>query len=403
MEPQANLVQQLTEARTCTDRLFAMLRPDSLYERPIPERHRIIFYLGHVEAFDWNLICRNSLGIPSFQAELDQLFAFGIDPPAGQLPNDQPKDWPTVAKVQQYNHKVRKVLDETMQEDLGDVLHIAIEHRLMHAETFTYILHTLSSDRKSATASNPQHVSPEPVHTQIEIPGGSANLGRRRQDRFGWDNEYEPSTVPVPSFAISKYKVTNRQYLEFVHSGGTAPHFWDCRGDQWFWRGMFGLVPLPLDWPVYVTYEQALAYATWRGQSLPTEAQFHRAAYGTPQGAERPYPWGEDPPCSLRGNLDFSQWDPIAVTASPQGDSAFGVSQLVGNGWEWTATEFHPFPGFQPYALYPGYSARFFDGSHQVLKGASPRTAARLVRRSFRNWFRSGYAYAYAAFRCVES
>jgi formylglycine-generating enzyme required for sulfatase activity len=136
---------------------------------------------------------------------------------------------------------------------------------------------------------------------------------------------------------------------------------------------------------------------------LPTEAQFHRAAYGTPSGEERPYPWGDEPPDQRHGNFDFRHWDPIPITASPLGDSAFGVSQLVGNGWEWTATPFQPFPGFQPFSFYPGYSAPFFDGDHYVLKGASPRTAARLVRRSFRNWFRSGYPHVYAGFRCVDN
>src|SRR3989441_3124520 len=103
----------------------------------------------------------------------------------------------------------------------------------------------------------------------------------------------------------------------------TAP-FWTRRGDQWFWHAMAGTIPLPLDWPVYVTYEQALAYARWVGKTLPTEAQFHRAAYGTPSGEERLYPWGDEPPDERRGNFDFRHWDPIPVTATPLGDSAFG-------------------------------------------------------------------------------
>ena len=115
------------------------------------------------------------------------------------------------------------------------------------------------------------------------------------------------------------------------------------------------------------------------------------------------YPWGDDQPDSRRGNFGGNRWDPIPVTATPLGDSAFGISQLVGNGWEWTSTVFQPFPGFQPLSFYPGYSARFFDGEHYVLKGASSRTDARLLRRSFRNWFRPNYPYVYAGFRCVEN
>ncbi len=102
---------------------------------------------------------------------------------------------------------------------------------------------------------------------------------------------------------------------------------------------------------------------------------------------------------SPAANLNFASWDPIPVTASP----APGFAQLVGNGWEWTSTVFQPFPGFEPFPFYPGYSANFFDGDHYVMKGASARTAACFLRRSFRNWFRPDYPYVYAAFRCVDN
>ena len=398
-----NPAHALRDARARTDALFAVVRPDSLYERPVPERHRLVFYLGHIEAFDWNLICQGALGMAPFHAEFDRLFAFGIDPPPGQRPTDKPSDWPSVEDVQRYNKRVRQALDDVLVETPAHMLHVAVEHRLMHAETFAYILHNAPQDRKAVPPAKPHLTAPVPAHAMIEIPGGSVTLGRNREIDFGWDNEFDVHRVSLPSFAISKYKVTNRQYLEFVRAGADPPSFWTRRNDQWCWRTMTGEVPLPLDWPVYVTHEQAQAYARWVGKALPTEAQFHRAAYGTPGGEERSYPWGEEPPDERRGNFDFRRWDPIPVTGSPLGDSAFGVSQLVGNGWEWTSTAFHPFPGFQPFPFYPGYSAPFFDGAHFVLKGASARTAACFLRRSFRNWFRPNYPYVYAGFRCVEN
>lgn len=162
------------------------------------------------------------------------------------------------------------------------------------------------------------------------------------------------------------------------------------------------MFPLPLDHPVYVTHDAASVYARWRGMSLPSEAQFHRAAYGDASGEEREYPWGSAPPETVEGNFDFASWDPMPVTATPATDSAFGVSQLAGNGWEWTSTEFGPFPGFEVFPFYAGYSRNFFDGRHYVLKGGSPRTAACLLRRSFRNWFRPNYPYVYAAFRLAQ-
>jgi formylglycine-generating enzyme required for sulfatase activity len=236
----------------------------------------------------------------------------------------------------------------------------------------------------------------------IDVPEGTATLGQARGE-FGWDNEFEQHAVSVPAFRVSKHKVTNGDYLKFVEAGASPPHFWSLESGRWFWRGMFEPIPLPLDWPVYVTHDEASAYASWAGGSLPTEAQFHRAAYGDVSGAERPYPWGVAPPSPERGNFDFERWDPAPVTSTPAGDSAFGVAQLVGNGWEWTSTPFAPFAGFQPHPLYAGYSRPFFDGKHYVMKGGSPRTAACMLRRSFRNWFRPAYPYVYASFRIVHN
>ena len=163
---------------------------------------------------------------------------------------------------------------------------------------------------------------------------------------------------------------------------------------------MFGEAPLPLDQPVYVTQAEASAYAAWRGQRLPSEAEWQRMAYTTPAGEERPYPWGAAPPQAAAGNFDLRGWDP-APPAGAESASAWGIEDLVGNGWEWTSTRFGPFPGFAPFAFYPGYSASFFDDQHFVMKGGSARTAACLLRRSFRNWFQPHYPYAYAGFRCV--
>jgi formylglycine-generating enzyme required for sulfatase activity len=169
------------------------------------------------------------------------------------------------------------------------------------------------------------------------------------------------------------------------------------------YRTMFGEVRLPPDWPVYVSHAEASAYAKWMGRRLPTEEQFHRAAYGTLDGKEeRSYPWGEEAPSARHGNFDFNHWNPTPAGAYPAGASAFGAQDMLGNGWEWTRTEFAPLPGFTPMAFYPTYSANFFDGKHYVMKGGSQRTAACMLRRSFRNWFRPHYPYVYATFRCVE-
>jgi formylglycine-generating enzyme required for sulfatase activity len=363
-----------------------LVRPDSLYERPIPERHRIVFYIGHLEAFDWNLIARYALDRPSFHPEFDRLFAFGIDPPPGRLPSDKPSDWPGLAEVVRYNDRVREEVDALLPSVPEQLLHVAIEHRLMHAETLAYILHSLPYDRKLPPPAAPPGEAEPPKDAMVDIPAGSARLGIAPGCGFGWDNEFQAHTLDVPAFSIGRYKVTNGDYLAFVREGAAAPFFWTERGGRWFYRGMFSEVPLPLDWPVYVTWREAAEYARWRGMRLPTEAEFQRAADGSLPARS--------------GNFDFRSWDPVAVTMGQPSNGS--PSQLFGNGWEWTSDVFVPFPGFEPFPFYKNYSAPFFDGQHYVLKGASQRTAACLARPSFRNWFRPDYPYIYSTFRLVS-
>ncbi len=428
-----SLLLELSEARARSDALFDIVRPEALYERPIAERHRIVFYLGHLEAFDWNLFGRQLGGLKSFAPNLDKLFAFGIDPVNGNLPDDQPADWPAREEVFRYNERLRAAIDDELppaleepdsrRQAISQFLHVAIEHRLMHIETLAYMLHRMPLNLKCVRQGPGAPRAPQVRPQMIDIPAGIATLGLRREDGvFGWDNEFEEHSVFVPAFRIDTYKVTNLQYLRFVAEGGYRersfwndagwewlqssgtlyPAFWIRRGNQFFFRTMFDEVPLPLDWPVYVSHAEASAYARWARKDLPTEAEWHRAAYGTHNGAERTYPWGDAPPSGGLGNFDFQYWDPTPAAAFPAGSSAFGVTDLLGNGWEWTQTVFAPFDGFEPFPFYPGYSANFFDGQHYVLKGGSARTAAGLLRRSFRNWFQPRYPFIYTGFRCVE-
>jgi formylglycine-generating enzyme required for sulfatase activity len=385
MTPGTEVVQALADARERTDELFELVRPDSLYERPIPERHRIIFYLGHMEAFDWNLLGRYAFDARPFLPEFDKLFAFGIDPPPGRLPEDQPSDWPGLAEVERYVARVRDEVDELASRAPEQLIHVAVEHRLMHAETLAYMLHQLPYERKRppTMSASTAHATVRFEPRMIDIPSGRARLGRDQQDGFGWDNEFCAHDIEVAGFAIGKHKVTNGDYLEFVREGAEPPFFWTERNGRWFYRGMFSEMPLPLSWPVYVTMHEAESYARWRGKRLPTEAEFHRAA-NTPKS----------------GNFDFRSWEPCSVN-EPNGNG--GPVQMYGNGWEWTSTPFAPFPGFAAFAFYQNYSEPFFDGQHYVLKGASPRTARCFLRASFRNWFRPEYPYIYATFRLVES
>jgi gamma-glutamyl hercynylcysteine S-oxide synthase len=306
------------------------------------------------------------------------------------------------------------------------VFSMVIEHELMHQETLLYMLQELAHARKIRPAWLPPPVlgrgrSP----ASVPVGSGTATLGVDLRDvAFAWDNESPRVQVSVPSFRIDAAPVTNGEFLAFVEDGGyrrralwapedwgwsreaerAHPAAWASQNGTWLHRRLFDVLPLEqvMDWPVYVSLAEARAFARWRGLRLPTEAEFHRAAYGDPAGGERAFPWGAASPGRDHGNFDFRCWGPTPVGAFPEGASAWGVHDLVGNGWEWTDTPFTGFPGFEPWITgYRGYSADFFDGKHFVLKGGSWATATELLRRSFRNWFQAHYPYVFAKFRCV--
>ncbi len=440
----AELLSSFDAIRSRTRSLFDLVAPESYESRPIPLRNPIAFYEGHLPAFNVNTLLKKGLGREGVDPALERIFERGIDPEdeTTAAPRGNVTSWPSRAEVLRYaeaaDGAIRDALENAPLESevrpalrRSEALFAMMEHELMHQETLLYILHQLPHDQKRRpagpapeTAEIAETGCPAPPPETVRVPAGAAVLGASMESvRFGWDNEFPALEVEVPAFDIDVYDVTNEQFLDFVRAGGYGredlwtredwqwvraasiehPFFWIRRDGEWQWRGLFEDLPLPPGWPVYVTQAEASAYAHWLGKRLPTEAEFHRAAYGTPSRKERAFPWGEEPPDGSRGNFGFVRPDPVRVGSFPAGRSAWGVQDLVGNGWEWTSTAFEGFPGFHPMASYPEYSADFFDGLHFVLKGGSPGTATELLRRSFRNWFRPNYPYVHATFRCVAA
>jgi ergothioneine biosynthesis protein EgtB len=415
--------------------LFDVVTEDAYYSRPIDLRQPLVFYEGHLPAFSFNTLIKRALGRPGIDARLEQLFARGIDPAEESYSPDISAVWPSRSVVQAFAEEAdRQVLDALAHEDLdrpGDPLlgraeavFTILEHEAMHQETLLYMWHRLPHDQKRRPAGyGPVTQGATPATEWVNLPAGRATLGVDRGSiRFGWDNEHPAYAIDVAPFSIETQDVTNERYQEFVKAGGyrdpqwwrpedwawvqraevSHPLFWKEMDGEWWWRGMFDWIPLPPSWPVYVSQAEASAFARWAGARLPSEAEFQRAAFGTLDGSERTHPWGEAEPTAAHGVFDFSSWDPEPAGTHPASRSAWGIDDLVGNGWEWTRTPFEPFPGFQAMPSYPEYSADFFDGEHFVMKGASPATARELLRPSFRNWFRAQYPYVYATFRLAK-
>jgi ergothioneine biosynthesis protein EgtB len=413
-----------------------MVAPEAFLARPIALRHPILFYEGHLPAFNVNTLLTRALGRPPLDRAYDVLFERGIDPAdeAGAVASAI-SEWPPLARVQAYAEAAdAAVADAILHADVacddspmlrrGLALYSILEHEAMHHETLLYMLHQLPYALKLAPARVDDAAdSPAPRARTARVPAGMATLGvDPAAVAFGWDNEFPVQRAFVAEFHIDVYNVTNGDFLAFVEDGGYAvPRYWDAEGwtwrtrhgiqhpafwirrrGGWRWRGMFAERPLPLAGPVYVSHAEASAYARWKGGRLPTEAEYHRAAFGTPTATERAYPWGDAPPDATRGLFDFRAFDPHPVGSYPAGASAWGIHDLMGNGWEWTSTVFAGFPGFTPSPAYPGYSADFFDGRHYVMKGASHATAMPLLRRSWRNWFQPHYPFPYVGFRLVH-
>jgi formylglycine-generating enzyme required for sulfatase activity len=393
--------------------LFGLVSPSAYYSRPIALRHPFAFYEGHLPTFSFLTLNERSLHEAPIDPKLEKLFERGIDPGSIDAARAHERaDWPSREEIEAFGRACdervyaafanAQLVDDSPRLTRGQAAFTILEHEQMHHETLVYIIHRLDAGQKGRIAQS-HHDNAVPHNDFIDIPRGTATLGASRERAvFGWDNEFQTNEVDVPAFSVQKFPVTNGEYREFVDAGGEVPPFWIERDGECYLLGVFETLPLPLSWPVYVTHDQAEAYARWKGLRLPTEAEYHRAGFGTPQGDERAYPWGDESPQPHHGNFDFQRFDPEPVDAHPAGVSAWGVWDLVGNGWDWTSTPFGPFPGFEPMASYPQYSVDFFDGKHYVMKGGSPVTGRELVRRSFRNWFYGDYKYMYAKFRCAK-
>ena len=299
---------------------------------------------------------------------------------------------------------------------------LAALHEDMHAENLAAILQTLGITLPALSALDPQ-VGP-PVDSSwaprdVALPGGAFLLGAARDEPFVFDNEKWAHEIQLAPFSIASTPVTNADFAAFVDDGGyRRREFWGRRGWDWrrraraehpvFWRREDGTwlerrfdTPVPLrPWhPVtHVNWYECEAYCLWAGRRLPTEAEWEVAATWDPAtGRKRRYPWGEDAPRPACANLDWRAGGTIDVRALPEGDSPVGCRQMIGNVWEWVEDTLAPYPGFvcDPYKE---YSAPYF-GEKKVLRGGSWTTRSRLIRSTWRNFFKRSRRNIFAGFR----
>ena len=303
---------------------------------------------------------------------------------------------------------------------------LAALHEDMHAENLTLILHTHGYRRPVLSRYDSVWMSPpvDPAYRphDVDVPGGVFMLGAARDEPFVFDNEKWAHPVHVAPFRIAATPVTNAEFQAFVDDGGyehrscwsrrgwdwrrregsAHPLFWVSHGDgQWCERRFDAVVPLDPWHPVaHVNWYEAEAFCRWAGRRLPTEAEWEMAAtLDVVTGEKRRFPWGDEPLTPLRANLDFRAGGTIDVRALPCGDSPAGCRQMIGNVWEWVEDTFQPYPGFvcDPYAE---YSAPYF-GEKKVLRGGAWTTRSRLIRATWRNFYKRKRRNILAGFRTV--
>jgi iron(II)-dependent oxidoreductase len=316
---------------------------------------------------------------------------------------------------------LERVVERCRAQDPEDVYFVllALFHEDMHDEAFTYTRQTLGYPPPclpvTADQTPPGDGSQGDLPGDVSIPGGTFTLGALSSEPYVFDNEKWSHPVPIGPFDIARAPVTQEQFAAFVEEGGyRRQEFWDAEGWRWreandarcpvYWRRASGSgwerrdfdrwVPLETHRPVlHVCWYEADAYCRWAGRRLPSEAEWEAAATTRPARDGRGlspdktrFPWGDDRPSLAHANLDSLASGCRDVGALPLGDSAFGCRQMIGNVWEWTQSDFQPYPGFvlDPYKE---YSAPWF-GTHKVLRGGCWATRSRLIRATWRNFYR---------------
>ena len=311
--------------------------------------------------------------------------------------------------------------DNSLVRD-GFVYAMIVQHEHQHDETML-ATHQLRDGPRVLHEQTPlPRPAGEKFPDEVLIPAGTFLMGTTN-DAFALDNERPAHEVDVPAFLIDTVPVSNRNYVAFIEAGGyLEPRFWSEQGWRWrleadstgpqFWRREGGVwvrhrfgadEELPLDEPVqHVCWYEAEAFARWSGKRLPTEAEWEKAAAWDPDaGRHRRWPWGDDPPGEGHANLGQRHLRPAPVGCYPDGASAYGVRQMIGDVWEWTASDFLPYPGFVAFP-YREYSEVFFGHEYKVLRGGSWATDPNACRTTFRNWDFPIRRQIFAGFRCAR-
>ncbi|MGF1430945.1 ergothioneine biosynthesis protein EgtB [Kitasatospora sp. LaBMicrA B282] len=396
----------------------------------------LVWDLAHIGNQEELWLLRNVGGRDPMHPEIDPLYDAFEHPRAARpsLPLLPP------AEARRYAHEVRgRVFDLLGEVKLaagpdaaaplladGFAFGLIAQHEQQHDETML-ITHQLRTGAAVLTAPTPAPAPGSALPAEVLVPAGPFTMGTDTEP-WALDNERPAHLVDLPGFAIDTVPVSNAAYQAFMADGGyaeprwwtaegwahrmtaglSAPLFWQREGGQWLRRRFGHLEPVPAEEPVlHVTWYEADAYARWAGRRLPTEAEWEKAARHDPAtDRSRRFPWGDEAPGPQHANLGQRHLQPAPVGSYPEGASPYGVRQLIGDVWEWTASDFTPYPGFRAWP-YREYSEVFFaapgkPAEYKVLRGGSFAVAPVACRGTFRNWDYPIRRQIFAGFRTAR-
>jgi len=440
----ADLLNVLQEVRARSLELIDDLTDDQMVGPRLDIVNPLRWEVGHMGWFQEYWVVRHFRQQPPTREDGDRLYD------SARIAHDTRWDLPLPSKRETVAY-IQRILERVVEPcppagfdahqkregyDEAYFVRLALLHECMHAEAITYtrqtlgyspprisIAHTSSeSERRGQMRARENHSQPPPG--DAEIPGGAFLLGSTPDTSFVFDNEQWAHPVRLKPFRMARTAVTNAEFAAFVEDGGyrrrefwteegwrwreraeaAHPVYWHRKSDEWLRRNFDAWVPLEDRLPVlHVNWYEADAYCRWAGRRLPTEGEWEMAASAEPAPGggllehKRLFPWGDEPPTPDHANLNWHAMGCVEVGTLPAGDSAFGCRQMIGNVWEWTATNFGPYPGFSP-GPYKEYSAPWF-GDHKVLRGGCWVTRTALIRNNYRNFYRPHRRDVWAGFR----
>ncbi len=427
IDRRGHLADLLAECRERTLELIAPLGLDELFRQQDPLMSPIIWDVGHIGNFEELWLVRSFGG--SLGAEYDAMYDAMKNPRStrDKLP------LPAYEQLLAYLGNVRAAAlaylasadlegDDPLLRD-GYLYSMVLQHEYQHDETILATLQLKQGEPYHPLRRHELPAGDPAVGGMVAVPAGEFMMGT--DDRsVAYDNERSRHPVYLDAFMIDVAPVSNREFLEFIEAGGyRKPEYWDEAGwafitgngivapkhweqaadGVWSTRSMDHIEEVNPRRPVvHVCWHEAQAYCRFVGKRLPTEAEWEKAASWDPaSGAQLIYPWGDQEPTHLHANLDQRGFMAAEIGAYPAGGSPVGCQQMIGDVWEWTASDFAPYPGFAVFP-YDEYSKVFFSPDYKVLRGGSWATRPGAIRNTFRNWDYPIRRQIFSGFRCAR-